>query len=210
MLIEIVAGAVVAGVAAGVIAARRWRRQRRGAGPEDGGAGRSAPKDSEHAATFAGLPVALGDVVQVGDDTRWLRSALLVRGEGRLRCALLLADEDGASVAVAAFPPPQRHILWLKPVSTTLPLSPPSRIELGGGLLEREASFPAEIETLGGGAPAIAAGAVCATYRGALGDGAVVVQTASETLCWHGPRIAAGDFDRLGKVDPDSDEIGAR
>ncbi len=204
MVIEIVAGAVVAGVAAGVIAARRWR-QRRAAAEQDDSDGTPTEAD-ERAQAFADLPVALGDVIQVGDATRWLRSALMVRCEGQLRCAVLIADEG----AVAAFPPPERHILWLDPIRTTLPHSPPSRVELAGSFLERDVSFPAEVESIGGEAPQIGDGALFATYRGGLGDGAVVVRASTETLCWHGPRVDPGDFDRLGQVDPDSDEIGTR
>ena len=215
----IVIGAIAAAAAglSGVLAVRAiTRRRRRAAGSasepsEDAAASPAlltAPEPSSSPAVD--LPVSLGDVVQVGAASRWPRGCLRVLRDGHLYCAILLSRDGAGDHAIVAFAPPQRHILWLDLVDLDLPPTPPTRIEIEGQLLDRSTLFPAELQREGILSVETADDGMFACYEGALGDAAIVLDCGGQPLACYGRRVAEGDYDNLGQVDPTSDEIGSR
>jgi hypothetical protein len=171
---------------------RDGRPARRRGDPLDGAAARE-PVDP-----FVGLPLALGDVVCVEHEERWLAGALVVRDRGRVIAAVFLAPEGAITHAVAAFSPPARAVWWLAPVRVASPPDPPATIEIGGVALRRRGRLPVEIERLGQGAPALGASALFATYEGAGRDVAVLFTEGDRVHAWSGVRWDEGEYERLG------------
>jgi hypothetical protein len=214
----IVIGALAAAAAglSGVLAARVIaRRRRRAAAPATEGEATTGASPAllqapaPQSRPTADLPVTLGDVVQVGEATRWPRGCIWVIHDGRLHCAVLLSRDGGTDHGTVAFAPPERHILWLDPVEITLPPTPPTRLELEGHLLDRTTLFPAKLETEGSLPCELGDGAMFACYEGAVGDAAIVLDCGGTVLAFYGQRVAPGDYDNLGQVDPTSDELGS-
>ncbi len=214
----IVIGALAAAAAglSGLLAARAIARRRRAAaGHADGeGATGATPAllqaPAPHQATpAADLPITLGDVVQVGEASRWPRGCIWVHHDGQLHCAVLMSRDGGTDHATVAFAPPERHILWLAPVELTLPPTPPTRLELEGHLLDRTTMFPAAVQTEGTLPCELGDGAMFACYEGAVGNAAIVLDCGGDVLAFYGNRVAPGDYDNLGQVDPTSDELGS-
>lgn len=206
------AAAGLSGVLAARIVARRRRRAAEATADSEGGTGASAAllqAPAPHPTPTADLPITLGDVVQVGEASRWPRGCIWVVHDGRLHCAVLMSRDGGTDHATVAFAPPERHILWLDPVELTLPPTPPTRLELEGHLLDRTTMFPAELQTEGSLPCELGDGGMFACYEGAVGDAAIVLDCGGDVLAFYGPRVAPGDYDNLGQVDPTSDEIGS-
>jgi hypothetical protein len=191
MIVELALIAAAAAAGAGGFLAARARRRKRAAPP--------APPPPD---PLAGLPARLGDVLQVGDETRWSRAALCIRQDGRVRGAVLVSREQGHEHATVVMAPPDRCLYWLERTEVALPPTPPTRVEISGSLLERELSFPAEIEALGDEAPLLGDSGTIALYKGAIADAALVLAGARATAVWYGRRIDPGDWDNLGQVDP--------
>jgi hypothetical protein len=147
----------------------------------------------------AELSAALGEVIQVGDETRWPRSALMLRCDGELVCAVLLSREAGKEQATVAMAPPEARLYWLEARAASLPSTPPTRIDVEGLLLERRKMLPVQIEARGDEPPHVGESGRFALYEGSVADVAVVLQ-ANETLLWYGRRVDPGDYDRLGHV----------
>jgi hypothetical protein len=211
LVVASLAAAAAAGVTAGAFAWRRWLRRRRAAAASSRPLALLAPATEEGAAAtdpLAELRLGLGEVVQVAGESRWPRSAVAVMQDGAVRCALLLSREHGSEQLVVAFREPERHIYWLERTTTELPSSPPTRLELGRGLLDRRASFPGELETLGEPMLDVSGGGTISLYEGAIGDAALVLSSGPTAHVWHGLRVEDGDYELLGTVTP-SDEIGA-
>ncbi len=214
----IVIGAIAAAAAglSGVLAARVIARRRRQAA-----AASSEPSDDLPASPAllpaaepspgpaVDLPVTLGDVVQFGKVSRWPRGRVRVLRDGHVHCAILLSRDGGRDQATVAFAPPERHILWLDSVTLALPPTPPTRIEIEGQLLDRSILFPAELQTEGSLSFDPVDHGIFACYHGALGDAAIVLECGGSPLVFYGQRVAPGDYDNLGQVDPTSDEIGS-
>ena len=147
---------------------------------------------------FVGLPIALGDVVSVGGEERWLAGGLVLREGGRVVAAVLTAPEGATVQAVAVFAPPERAVWWLVPVDLEAPPDPPATIELRGLALRRRRRLPVEVDRLGQGAPSVAEGALFATYEGGGRDVAVVIVAGGVAHAWVGQRRDEGEYDRLG------------
>jgi hypothetical protein len=192
----VAAGAAIAVTSAVVIRALRRRRARLAEAkqPPEPPPEAASPRDAT-----ALLPVALGEVVQVGDETRWPRSSLLIYCDGELVCAVLISREGGREQATVAMSPPETRLYWLEARAITLPLTPPSRIDVDGLLLERKKMLPVQIETRGDEPPHVGQSGRFAIYEGSVADVAVVLQ-ADKTLLWYGRRVDPGDYDRLGHV----------
>jgi len=198
----IVAGiiaAAAAGLTGSLFAARAVSR-RRAARRQAEAAPPALPAPAD---PFASLPARLGDVIQHEMVTRWPRSAVIVRRDQQVRCALLLSHEHSEQLAVVVFEPPQRHILWLRTAALALPPSPPNRLEVGATLLDRVVQFPATLEPLGEPALQIGQQATMAIYEGAIGDAAVILHSSEQSFVFHGKKLDQGDYDVLGQVDPD-------
>lgn len=207
--------AVTAAIAAtmGYMAARRRGDDERGddeRGDDEGelraperrkaGARGAVPAGSEDLkAPFLGMPVALGDVVSSHVEERWLVGALVLREQGSVVAALLLAPEGGALTAVATFAPPRREIFWMEPVEVASPDEPPATIELGGVTMRRAGRLPVEVERLGQGAPGSFTQALFATYEGHRREVAVVIASQGHVHAWAGRRLDEGEYDRLGE-----------
>lgn len=199
MIIELGIVALAAAVG-GVLAARAMRSKKHVDAP---------PKTLEEpveprAATdnrFASFAAGVGDVIQVGDATRWPRSAILLKSEDEVLCAVLLSEEAGTRQATVVMAPPEHHLYWLVEQDLALPPSPPARLEIGGSLLDRAKLLSVELERVGDDAPEVAANGRFALYLGTLGDAAVVLQAGTLHI-WYGQRLAPEDFDRLGQVEP--------
>jgi len=148
------------------------------------------------------LPVFIDHVIQVGDETRWPRSGMLVNSGGIVRAAILLSEEGDEDQATVALPPPDRSLLWLKRVELAMPPSPPTRVEIDGFLLDREELLPVTLEAVGRPHVAVLEGeAQLARYRGQSGDEALVIVHGSEVQIWYGQVLEPGEFDSLGRVD---------
>ena len=150
---------------------------------------------------FADLPLSIGDVVQFGSATRWPRAAIVAHCNGRFHCALLLSEEADHEQATAVLAPPDRNIYWLDRHDVALPPTPPTRLEIAGMLLDRVATLPVSLQTIGD-APSIGQDAVFAMYEGHVGDAAIIVK-GTATLVWYGSRLAPDDVDNLGRVNSD-------
>jgi hypothetical protein len=150
-------------------------------------------------AAFAGMPLALGDVVSAQQEERWLAGALVAREEGRVLAALFLAPEGKRLSAVAAFAPPRREIFWMEPVELLSPEEPPATIELAGGTMRRKGRLPVTLERLGQGAPPVAEEAIWAAYEGSGRDVAVVITSQGQAHAWMGKRLDEEEYDRLGE-----------
>ncbi|MBI4705614.1 MAG: hypothetical protein HY744_31360 [Deltaproteobacteria bacterium] len=190
----VLVAALVAGAAAATTLVRRaWARQRGGSGSSP-----AAPPGS-----FAELPLAPGDIVQVGAQERWLRAAVVASEGTAVRCAIFFAPEAGHATAVVAFARPRRELLWFEAREAQLPASPPSRLELGRLLLDRVALLPVELRRYGPEAPQVGPSGKLALYAGAGTEAAAVLVSGQVVRLWVGRRIEPGGYDRLGNVDPD-------
>lgn len=159
-----------------------------------GRTGRGAPWDE--------LPLALGDVVLVGTEERWLAGAIVARERGELIAAVFLAPEGAKLGAVVAFPAPRREILWLDPAVIESPEEPPATLEIAGVTQRRRARLPVAFERVGQGAPAIGDAGILALYEGGGHDVAVVLASGGRVSAWAGRRIEEGAYDRLGSATP--------
>ena len=194
MIIELGIAAAAAAVG-GYLAARAVRKKR------EAEAQASTPAQLEEAAApdpFETLPARVGDVVQFGELTRWPRSAVLVRSQEELICAVLLSEEGGERQATVAMSPPNRNLYWLLERPVALPRKPPARIDVDGYLLDRKRLLSVSLEAVGENPPAIGESGQYAFYEGTIGDAAVVL-VADEGKVWYGQRLEPGDFDRLGQ-----------
>ncbi|MBW2527757.1 MAG: hypothetical protein JRI23_26485 [Deltaproteobacteria bacterium] len=200
LVVAAIAAASV-GLAAGAVAVGSWlrrRRRRTEASCGDGGKQLPAappPRDDS-------IPLGLGDMVQVEDETRWLCSGVRIGDGATTRCALWFAIEGDGRLAVLAFAPPERHIYWLERVDLAVPAHPPSRLDVEGRLLDRVATFPAELEAVRE-PPIDTSGGVVSWYEGAVGDVAVTLHGSAGCGAFAGRRIAPDDFDRMGTVAPE-------
>ncbi len=213
LIVAAIAAAGAAGVTATALALRRWSKRRqqakRATAAQADSARSSEPGQASQRQKPTALVVNLGDVVQLYDTTRWLRAAVHVWENGQLRCSLLFAEEKGHQVPVVAFAPPDDHIYWLTPTQAVLPPQPPSRIELADCLFDRRASFPAALQPVGPAPERLCGNGVLSLYEAAVGDVAVVLHCSAGHLAYVGHRLEPGDYDRLGPVDPASDELGS-
>ena len=201
LIVVTLAAAAAAGIS-GLLAARAVRRRRQrlrkiaapaqSPGAETGA--ETSGADTPPVDPLAGWALAMGDVVQFGDETRWLRSAVLAHTDEGLRCAVLIGDEG----ATALMAPPDRHFYWMRRETMSLPASSPARIEIGGLLLERRMSLPVRFEALGEDPPDVPPEGVLNLYVGSVGDAALLLAGETTTL-WYGLRLAPDDVDRLGQ-----------
>jgi hypothetical protein len=196
--------AIAAGVAAasGLVAAR----MRRGAAAvaEPGAGGVEDAADVAGPGPFEGLPFARGDVVSADREERWLAGALVARDAGRVISVLFVAPEGSVHRAVVVYPAPRHDILWLHPVVLDCPPEPPATLEIEGATLTRRGRIPVAIERLGQGAPRLGEVTLWATYEGG-GDGvAVVLCSDGRVHAWAGRRYDAGEYDRLGRGEPEA------
>ena len=214
----LVAALVAAGAAAAssAVLVRGWLRRRAAARANASHAcnrserrptavGKAAKATSDAAErTRAGAVggLGLGDVLQVDDETRWLGSGLLLRESSVVRCALWFEAAASGQGAVLSFPPPVGEIYWLAPADTALPTDPPSRLEIGGCLLDRSESFPAELEPLGREPMDLGTRVVAALYQGPSAEAAIVLGGSARSVVFFGRRIEAEGYDRLGSADP--------
>lgn len=196
---------IIAAASAGSVLVARFVARRRGIEDEepDTDGGEPAVPVREPNPT-EGLPVGLCHVVQVDDDTRWPQCGILVHHDGRLHGAILLTEEGGIHQATLSLAPPAQHLFWLTRRELPMPAKPPTRIEVDGLLLDRTISFPAKLEAVGVPRPDVGQRGQFCLYEGSVGDGAVVL-IANETYVWYGRRLAEGDWDSLGEVEPEND-----
>jgi hypothetical protein len=173
--------------------------ERRTSGRRRTGARGAAAAPADPKAAFVGMPFALGDVVSSHVEERWLAGALVLREQGSVVAALLLAPEGRALTAVAAFPAPRREIFWMEPATVASPDEPPATIELRGGTMRRASRLPVEVERLGQGAPGSFTQALFAIYEGQVQDVAVVIVSQGQVHAWAGKRLDEGEYDRLGE-----------
>ncbi|HZO12778.1 MAG TPA: hypothetical protein VFB62_05960 [Polyangiaceae bacterium] len=202
MLIEVAIAAAVAAGVASLLRMRARRRARRAAEKE------AAQTPAAPAPPPEELPIALGAVVQHEGMSRWLRARIAFSEGTRTVSALFIADEAGAELAVTAFAPPERDILWLERVVLTMPPSPPTRLEIEGRLFDRRAVMPLAARCEGKNPPSLQGSVMFAVYDGAESRAALVLQAADVALVYHGLRIGPEDWEVLGHVDPASDELG--
>lgn len=192
--------AAAAGIAAAGVVVRAWMKRGRSAGNAD----LAAPPAElpPTAGAFDGLPFGIDDVIQVDEATRWPRSAFLLKNAGETRAAILISREDGREQATVCFPRPASEVYWLEAVDVPLPDKPPSRLEIGGRLLDRQFALPVDVSEVAQARSDIGAVALFACYESSVGDVAVVLQ-GNARKTWHGRRLEAGDYDALGKVERD-------
>lgn len=207
-LVVIALAAAAAGVATSAFAVRWWKRGRLAAEPKVAGqASMAASMPPGRAWT---LPLSVGDVVQVQDETCWLCSAAMLREDGELRGALLFGQEPDAGRVLLVFAVPAGSIGWMERATLDLPARPPSRIEIEGRLLERQESFCAAVDYQRHPPLGLGASATVALYRGGVGDMAVALSAKGESVLYAGRWLDEGDYDRLGNVDPDAhDDLDA-
>lgn len=202
----IVAAAALAGVGGGVVLHRRRVRALPAPKPSPDGTDDTAPAPPALGPVEVEalpLPVQMGDVLQVDDETRWPRGAVLLRHGPELRGALLLSREAAVEQCTVALAPPARHLLWLRRVELAVPASPPTRIEIDGLLLDRTVAFPAALEVHGDHTLTLGSSGRFALYEGTVGDAAALLVGADATYVWHGRRLGPGDWDNLGQVGQD-------
>lgn len=200
MIIELGVVALAAAVG-GVLAARAMRNKPPVAAPALEPKKEEAPAPDDRFANFA---AGVGDVIQVGDATRWPRSAIVLKNDDELLCAVLLSEEAGARQATVVMAPPDQHLYWLVEQDIALPPSPPARLEVDGCLLDRAKLLSVALEPVGDDAFEVAASGRFALYLGAIGDAAVILEAGTSHL-WYGQRLAPEDYDRLGQVGPRQD-----
>ncbi|MGK4006566.1 hypothetical protein WMF31_28355 [Sorangium sp. So ce1036] len=191
-LLAAAAAAVAATV--GYLASRRDREAEGATGEEALRAASGAPGG----APWDELPFALGDVVLVGSEERWLAGALVARERGELVAVVFLAPEGAAQGAVVTFPEPRREILWLLPAEVDAPDEPPATLEIAGMTLRRRARLPVTLERVGQGAPPLGDAGIIALYEGGGHDAAVVLASEGRIHAWSGRRIDGAGYERLG------------
>jgi hypothetical protein len=191
-LLAAAAAAVAATV--GYLASRRDREAQGVTGDE----ARRAASGAPGGAPWGELPFALGDVVLVGSEERWLAGAVVARERGELVAVVFLAPEGAAQGTVVAFPEPRREILWLLPAEVDAPDEPPATLEIAGMTLRRRARLPVTLERVGQGAPPLGDAGIIALYEGGGHDAAVVLASEGRLHAWAGRRIDGAGYERLG------------
>lgn len=204
LMVAAIAAAGV-GLAAGAVALGSWLRKRGRQTTAAAAADEPEPPAAQPVRDPA-FSLTLGDMIQVEQQTRWLCSGFHVSDGITLRCALWYgADGADGSELVVAFPPPDRHIYWLTRSPVAVPEHSPSRLEIDSRLLDRVATYPAELEAFRPPQPADRIPATVSIYEGAIGDAAVAIHRRGACAVFAGTRLEDGDYDRLGTVDPDRD-----
>jgi hypothetical protein len=151
---------------------------------------------------FAGLPLALGDVVSVEGAERWLAGAALGVDRDAIVGVLFFAPEGAVEKPVMVLPLPDREIFWLDGAfAIDVTAEPPTTLELDRSTLVRRRRIPVRLERLGHGVPQFDETALFATYEGNGRDVAVVVTSASKAFAWRGTRYLEGEYERLGRVE---------
>lgn len=167
--------------------------------PGSKGAAKQETAEEKAKKTFAGLPLALGDVVSDGHEERWLAGALVAREQGRVLSALFLAPEGAKLSAVAVFAAPRKDIYWMDPAELDVTEEPPATIELAGIAFRRKARLPVTIERLGQGAPSLGEEAIWGVYDGGPAEVAVVLVSEGRVHAWQGRKLDEDRYDRLGE-----------
>jgi hypothetical protein len=189
------AAALVASAGGGFLVAsrRRTKREQKEQDKGDSKPEKAPPKDA-----FASLPFAVGDVVVVDHEERWLAGAVLAKEGGEVVAALFFAPEGAATKAVAVFAPPRKHIYWLAPARVDSPSEPPASIELEGVPMTRRGRLPVSLSQHGQGTPSISDAGIFAEYEGGADEVAVVLTSAGRAFAWSGRRVNESAYDRLG------------
>jgi hypothetical protein len=153
-------------------------------------------------ATFASLPLALGDVVTSGTEERWLAGAVVARDQGRVIAALFIAPEGAEQKAVAVFAPPRKDAWWMSPTEIASPEEPPATVEFAGVALPRKARLPVKLARHGQGTPILGEEGIWAVYERGR-DVAIVVSSEGRAHAWVGVRLDEEEYDRLGGAGED-------
>lgn len=190
----IAAMCAVAAAAAGVAVERRRPPPREDDEPAGGGPPVAASPFAGH-----GLGVDLGDVVSAQGVERWLSGAVELRDGEHLVAALFVAPEGARHEAVCAFPAPRRELLWLSPVPVEITSEPPSSLELGGVVMHRRARLPVGVRRHGHGTPDVGDTATFAEYESTSRAAGLVLCTPAGAIAWAGRRLAADEYDRMGR-----------
>jgi hypothetical protein len=143
--------------------------------------------------------VAVDTIVQRDMDSRWLRSGCAFEVDGSARLSLFFADVG----AVAAFAPPVREIGWLAAIDLDLGASPPSRIEVGRGVLDLDQSFTAVAKHLGTAPIDLGQNGErmrVAVYKGPQGEMLVALFGTAGARAFSGDVVEPDAFQILGEV----------
>jgi hypothetical protein len=191
--------AAAAAAAAGLLAARRSsgaldREEADDAAPADEPAARAKKKSS----IDAGLPLALGDVVSVDREERWLAGAIVARDADRLAAVVFLAPEGAKQHAIAVFPPPRREIFAMAPADVVCPGEPPTTLEIDTVAFTRKSRLPVALAREGQGVPQLAETGLLATYEAGARDVALVLSAGDRVFAFRGQRYDEDEYERLG------------
>ena len=202
--------AAAAAASAGYFAARRNRIEPRTSerDPDDkkpsakkpAASKASSPKKTpaKKSSPYDGLALALGDVVSVGGEERWLAGAVIARDEGKVALVLYMAPEGKEEHAVAVFAPPRKEIYVLAPAAVDCPSEPPTTLEIDGVALTRRSRLPVLLERAGQGAPDLPGEGIVAIYEAGGREIAVVIAANGRAYGWRGRMYDEGEYDRMG------------
>lgn len=193
----IVISAAIA-ASAGFLASRRRSSKQELAEGKDAAAQKKPKVALPAPKPLDGFPIELGDVISAGGEERWLSGAIAAREQAAVM-ALFFAPEGREHFVVAAYPLPERDILWLRPIEVVSPAEPPATLEIEGQAMQRRNRFPVKLERIGQGAPDVGSTGIVATYTTGTREVAVVLTSEQRCLAWSGRRMDSSEYDRMGK-----------
>jgi hypothetical protein len=191
--------ALAASAGGGYWVAGRRRSNEEGAPPKKDAPGPSPAAQKRRAASeFAGLPLALGDVVVADREERWLAGGLLAKEGDRVVAAIYFAPEGARLKTVVAFAAPRRDVLWLDAARVDSPSEPPAALEIEGVPMTRRGRLPVALSRHGQGVPNVGSSGILAEYEGGADEIAVLLTSEGRAYVWRGRRLGEGQYDRLG------------
>jgi hypothetical protein len=207
----ILAGLIVAGTSASVVAIGRWIQRRRDDAATASASEQPAEKkkvDEQESkkkspppndGTLEGFPCQLGDVLmRLTGEEAWLAGGLVLSEDVPV-AALFVAPEAKQDCVIYVRPPPKDAVFWLEPLDPGAVLvggEPPSSVEHGGIRFDRARRLPLRPRRIGVGAPDVGDAVVVAEYNSAGSERLLVLKaTSGVTKAYRGVELEPSMFE---------------
>jgi hypothetical protein len=211
----ILAGLIVAGTSASVVAIGRWIQRRRDDAATEAASASGRPAEKKKVdeqetdkkkkpvpaddGTLEGFPCQLGDVLmRLTGEEAWLAGGLVLSEDVPV-AALFVAPDAKQDCVIYVRPPPKDAVFWLEPLDPGAVLvagEPPSSVEHGGVRFDRARRLPLRPRRIGVGAPDVGDAVVVAEYNSAGAERLLVLKaTSGVTKAYRGVELEPSMFE---------------